>query len=269
VKIFNKAKATSYRRNPIVIKNFVSALKYEIKKEPSGYYRTKQKQKKRISSKIKVMTVEKEKKCYTESTIVISFLRLREKYCKEGFIKDGSVYFCNKRYHVGKKIKGFLLKEIKEQNGEKIAVLLGDDGQHYKLKDSWCKNTKSRCGESRYTHSKKENKGKPAENGVSSNKKEKTESSKTNKQKKKSKTKRKTKKKGILYYCNFTNIPTVRDIKTKKPMRVKDTPYAGFKKIRVKIYSSDTNQLKIRGEGKNYILISKIYFERACKEQHE
>lgn len=262
VKIFNKAKATSYRRNPIVIKNFVSALKYEIKKEPSGYSRTKQKQKKKINSKIKVMTVGKKEKCYTESTIVISFLKLREKYCKEGFIKDGSVYFCNKRYHVGQKIKGFLLKEIKEQNGEKIAVLLGDDGQHYKLKDSWCKNPKSPCGESKYTPTKKENKGKSAsaKKGVSSDKKEKIESSKTNKQKKK------TKKKGILYYCDFTNIPTVRDVKTKKPMRVKDTPYAGFKEIRIKIYSSNANQLKIRGEGKDYILISRKYFERACKE---
>lgn len=263
VKIFNKAKATSYRRNPIVIKNFVSALKYEIRKEPSGYSKTKQKQNKGISSKIKVMTVEKEEKCYTESTIVISFLRLREKYCKEGFIKDGSVYFCDKRYHVGQKIKGFLLKEIKEQNGEKIAVLLGDDGQHYKLKDSWCKNPKSPCGKSKYTHTKKGNRGKSTK-VVAPDKKEKITNPNTNKQKKKSETK--TKKKGILYYCDFTNIPTVRDIKTKKPMRVKDTPYAGFKEIRVKIYSSDANQLKIRGEGKDYILISRKYFERACKE---
>lgn len=251
VAIYDKSSGNNYRKNPIVIKKLIDDLKVIMRNTP-----------------VKVLTIEKDDGnfntlpplnthldsmrsgksgtgaqggCDVRRKVVDDFIKLRAEYCKHGFIKNNMLYMCKDIYKIGDDIKGFTLESIKIIDGKKVAMLLGTDGLYYKLKDSWCKDPKSPCGnvpEYMYDKSKVT---------APQYKEEKPQAAKDVK----------------TYYCNFTKIFTARE-KDGKTVRITDTGYDSKEKVKVNIYDSNDKEYTVRGEGEDYLILSRSSFEKGC-----
>jgi len=256
-----------FTRDPIIIKELVKDLKNAIKNTPVKVVTIRKiestkKSKRRAKTKIKAkrksnkalpslndyVHVKSKKKTHkkskrrskTNKNIPEQYQKLKNKFCKSGYIQKNSLVVNGKKNLLGSSLYGFTVAKIKQSKEEYIATLLGDNGMYYRL-------SKNKC---------------------SASKKERAIISVNKKQKTKRKTKTKTKNKAVVrskvkkYTCDFSILKVIKN-KNMKNIKISSTTYAN-KTLKVHASKQD-KYYKIRGSGAEAIYLSARYFKKACR----